>query len=794
MGTIVICEKPEQADDVRAVLGSRYGRVMAAEGHLLRLQTPNEVKPSEWGVKWSVWKPEAMLPEQGLYGFAVTDIPRKAKRYHDIANALKSADAVIVATDPDREGQSIADEILEFSGFRGRATRVIYNNTDEITLNRVFSEQKDNALYRTQYHAARARQNVDQLFGMSLTRTVTREFVRLGWRGRVVKGKSTQKIGVGRIRSPVWGMLCQRELEIIGFQPRDYFDLSLEVSCDKGKATLWYRPSGEDRIFDRAKAESILADMAGFSGPLRVEQANKQQQAPRPPDLATLQKRASSLWRWKAKYTLSVLQSLYNEHKIASYPRAETRYLPEVMIKDVPEIVEGIKKIPSFSKYELGDPNIRVGNSGVFSDKKLEDISHHAVIPNVSKMNEIGKIYPTLSDNERKLFDLICGYYLASLDKPFCYQQTQMSAVLQDKLFKTSGRVVTDVGWRAPFALGGENPSEADDPDAESNLPPIPDSTIVREVGTNIIAKKTTPPSRYTDGNIIDAMQNIWKRVSDPELRAKLKETNGLGQPSTRDTVIDELEQDGLVETAKSGQVVPTKDGLKLFSALNRFCSRLFDPAFSATLEIMLDEVQRGRAQMRDVVLHAAELTDALIADILSGTTNSEPLFRSPPSEKMLNAVDSTARASNLSVPDAVRTDYAACRAWLQEHIGDGPSPAQIELAKKIHTDTGIDLPGEVLKDRKALSEWLDKGMKVAAQKRKESMGQEPASPKQIECIQKIIGSGYIPEPEGWPNITKLQASEIIGAHKGTDNRSGGKGGKGAARQRRAPAGKRRSS
>ncbi|GBQ74752.1 DNA topoisomerase III [Acetobacter malorum DSM 14337] len=793
MGTIVICEKPDQARDVRAAIGSRYGRVMNAEGHLLRLQTPNEVKPSEWGVKWSVWKPEAMLPEQGVYGFAVADNPRRAKLFGEIAAALKGADAVVIATDPDREGQSIGDEILDFAGFRGRVKRAIYNNTDEITLNKVFSELKDNALFRTQYYAARARQNVDQLFGMSLTRTVTREFVRLGWRGRVVKGKATQKIGVGRVRSPIWGMLCQRELEILEFQPKDYFDLSLDVACQQGKVKLWYRPAGEDRIFDKGVADAVLRSITGFSGPLAVVQENKQQQAPRPPDLPTLQKRASSLWRWKAKYTLSVIQSLYNTHKIATYPRAETRYLPEVMIKDVPDILAGIKKIPAFSNYGLEKPNVRTGKSGVFSDKALENISHHAVIPNVSKMGELETIYPQLSADERKMFDLICGYYVASLDQPYRFKKTQMSVVVERRTFKASGNVVIDAGWRQPFALGGDNPGEADDKDAESNLPPIPDGTVVQEAGTNIAAKKTTPPSRYTDGSIIDAMQNVWKRVEDRELQAKLKETNGLGTPATRDSFIYELEQDSLVETARNGQVVPTKDGLKLFKILSGVCPRLFDPASTASLEIMLDDVQHGRAKMEDVIAQAARLTNELISDILSVTTQSSVLFRSPPSEKMLSAVESAARAGNLSVPDAVRTDYAACRAWLQEHIGDGPSPAQIELAKKIQADTAIDLPGDVLKDRKALSDWLDKGMKVAAQKRKESMGQEPASPKQIECIQKIIGSGYIPEPEGWPNITKLQASEIIGAHKGTDNKSGGKGGKGA-RQRRAPAGKRRSS
>lgn len=773
--TIVLCEKQNQAKEVRAIIGNRYGMVMGASGHVLRLLEPNEVKP-EWDVSWTLWKAEAMLPDAGMYGYAKSKDPRSAKLYDEIERALKGADTVIVATDPDREGQSIGDEILKFAGFRGKALRVIYNNTDRITIEQAFKNLKDNREFRSQYYAAFARQNIDQIFGMSMTRLVSRELARLGWAGRTVRGKRQRKVGIGRVRTPIWGMICSRELAIADFTPRDYFEIGLDAKTDLGTVRLWHRPKEDDRLFERAAAETLCSKVAGWRGPLSVQKADKQQAGPKPPDLPTLQKRASAMWKWKASKTLEVLQALYDSPiGIATYPRAETRYLPEVMVNDVPAILAGLSALPRFAGYAAPEPVIRSGKKGVFCDAALEKLSHHAVIPNVAKADEFAKIYPNLTADQQKLFDLICGYYAAMVAPPFLYQQTVISAKVDTMEFRTSGRVVRSLGWREVYAKGGDDPTEADNKDEVDGLPPIPDGTMATEAGHELVKKTTSPPARFTDGGIVDAMQNVWKLVDDPDLRAKLKETNGLGTPATRDSFIEALEQDGLIQTTKKGLVVPTDDGLTLYRALVGVCPDLFDPAATATLELQLDDVLYERADLKSVIAAGAAMTDRLIATVIAWTSKSPPLFKNPPSPAMLKRALAVAQEKGIALPADAQEHFSVCRAFLDEHVGeggDGPSEKQVEYARKLAETTGSALTEELLGDRQKLSEWIDRQKKVA-------LKTEPATERQIEYLQGVINAGYVQAPEGWPAISKAQASQMIDSHKGTGRNGSGKGGSG---------------
>lgn len=772
---IVLCEKQNQAKEVRAIIGNQYGTVMGASGHVLRLLEPNEVNPA-WDVSWTTWKPEAMLPEAGLYWYAKSRDPRSAKLYDEIARALKGADTVIVATDPDREGQSIGDEILKFAGFRGKTLRVIYNNTDRQTIEKAFRDLKDNNLYRSQYYAAYARQNIDQIFGMSLTRLVSRELARLGWSGRVVRGKKQRKVGIGRVRTPIWGMICARELAISNFTPQDYFEIGLDAKADQGVVRLWYRPKEEDRILDKAVAEALRAKLANWSGKLSVQKQDRQQSPPKPPDIAVLQKRASSLWKWKASKTLEVLQALYdNPLGITTYPRAENRYLPETMVKDVPEIIAGMSALPCFSGYTLPDPVIRTGKKGVFSDAELAKSSHHAIIPNVAKADQFAEIYPRLTDDQKRMFDLICGYYAAMVSAPYLYEQTVISTQIEGREYRTSGRAVQSLGWREVFKRGGDDPGENDDKDEANGLPRIPDGAQAVTAGSELAKKTTTAPPRYTDGGIVDAMQNVWRLVEDPDLRAKLKETNGLGTPATRDSFIEALEKDGLTQTTKKAHVVPTDDGLTLYRALVDVCPELFDPAATAALELQLDDVLHERAKLRDVISAGAGLTNTLIEKILAWTTTSAPLFKNPPSPAMINKAQSVAQEKGIAVPPDVLEHFSACREFLDEHIGDGgggPSPKQVEYARNLAEITGEALDDALIADRQKLSEWIDRQKKIALKK-------EPASERQIEYLQTVISSGYVDVPEGWPSISKAQASAMIDAHKGRSKPSGKQSGKG---------------
>lgn len=799
---LIICEKFKQAKAVREAIGDRHGKVVAASGHVLRLQTPNEVE-ARWDVPWSQWQADAMLPPAGIYGYALPEDEKRAALYREIAQALKGHDTVIVATDPDREGQSIGDEILAHARFQGRVLRAIYNNeNDRQAVQDAFRNLRDNQNFRSQYESAYARQNVDQVFGFSLTRLVTRELRRLGWAGRDVRGKRHSKIGIGRVRSPVWGMVCSREIEIRDFQPRDYFELSLPVEGEAGRAVLWHKPPAEDRMFDRREADALAAEAAGFRGPLAVRTEAKKRAPPRPADLPVLQKRASALWGWKAARTLEVLQSLY-EQTLVTYPRAETRYLPEATAADAGPMLAALRALPAFAAYALPVPEIRTGKAGVYSDAALEKYSHHAVVPNIARAADFAQVHARLPADERRLFELVAAFYLAAIGRPHRYDRTELSVEVPGARFSTEyvavGIVVRDAGWKAAFGTHGGDPEggagEGEGEAEQAALSPFENGDPVSEAGVQVHAKVTAPPPRYTDGAMIDAMQNVWKRVEDEDLKWRLKATNGLGTPATRDSFIKELEADGLIETDKKGQMRPTADGLTLYEVLVGCCPPLFDPAGTARLEVRLDDVLHERADMRDVIAEAADATRGYISLIETWAATQTALFRNPPTAAMLKRARETAAEAGMPLPPEAAEHYGACREWLDRHAGSGPSAAQMQFAREVAARLGEELPAAAAADRGELSRWLDGAKPRADALRREAMAGEPASDKQVALVERAIGEGKLEAPEGWPKLSKLDASRLLDRlFKAGGKAAGGKGqpaggaGKGRGSKARPPA------
>ena len=774
---LIICEKPKQARAVGNALGGRYGKVLHARGHILRLETPNEVEP-KWDVLWSQWDAEAMLPPTGIYKYMLSDDPQCVSFYQEIARNLKHHDTVIIATDPDREGQSIGDEILAHAGFKGKVMRALYNNeNDPADVLAAFNGLRDNREFRSQYEAAYARQNIDQIFGMSLTRLVTRELRRLGWAGHKVRGKQSSKIGIGRVRSPIWGMICQREVEIRDFVPSDYFELSLPVQGDAGRAVLWHKRGAEDRILDRKAADAIAAEAAGFKGPIAVKMEAKRSSPPNPADLPTLQKRASALWGWKATHTLDVLQSLY-EKNLVTYPRAETRFLPETMIAEAVPMLTALRALPAFSSYPLQAPVIRTGAKGVFSDKALEKIAHHAVVPKSARMAEFGQARAGLGADEGKLFDLIAAFYVAAIGEPHRYDRTELSVTVpgapQATSYNTVGIVVRDAGWKAAFKMSGGDAEGGTGP-KESALPPFKNGEPVSSAGAEVHAKVTSPPPRYTDGTIINEMMSVWKRVEDKDLQQRLKATNGLGTPATRHTFIKEIEADSLMETDKKGQLRPTDDGLVLYEVLAGCCPPLFDPAGTAQLEVRLDDVLHERAGMLAVIAEAADTTRGYIERIETWAKAQGALFKNPPTEPMLNRAREAAKKMGVTLPADVIESRGACREWLDRHVGSTPSEAQVDLARKVAERLGQDVPADVLADRTALSKWLDAMKPKADAIYMQARAVEPASEKQRAVIERAIGEGKLKAPDGWPELNRLDASALLDQlfSKGKDSGNG---------------------
>ena len=655
---IVITEKASQAKDVRNAVGSRYGTVLAAEGHLLDLCEPEDVNPA-----WKRWS-TALLKPDGLYGTKPATGGNKAAKLKAIRAALKTADRVWLATDCDREGQLIGQEILEHCRYRGQVLRVLFTAQDAETIRAAFRRARPNDEHLRLYEAAVARRQADQIYNLSLTRTAT---VTLGRGSRGV-------IGIGRVKTPTLAIACRRELEIRDFVPTKYFEVVATAQAEGGAFRMRHAP--KERIVERAKAEAVAEAAREFEGPLGVRVEDKRQRPPRLHDLPSLQKLCSTRFGWSASKTLEVAQELYDGEgkKILTYPRAEVRYLPESAAADVPKIVAGLRAGRAYADIPVpSPPAIRKGRNGAFHDKGLEGASHHAIVPNVNRIGDLREVWPRLTADEKKLFDAVARSYLASVMPDYRYRQTTVTMDVRGFEFRATGHQPIEAGWRGAFP--DWRPDEENDEAAQA-LPSLRDGETARLRDPGIEDKETRPPPRYREGTLIEAMQNAWRFVEDVALRERLKKAKGIGTPATRAEIISGLKKQGFL-AAQGRNVVPTERGLALFGVLKRADPALVDPGATAELECLLDDVLTGRQEMTgaiDAVCDSARRIigrlgerEAVGEDAIPGGIDGGGKNR-PPTAKMRKFAASIAKSKGIKPPAGYTKSAAVCRAFLDEH------------------------------------------------------------------------------------------------------------------------------
>ena len=655
---IVITEKASQAKDVRSAVGSRYGTVLAAEGHLLDLCEPEDVNPA-----WKRWS-TALLKPDGLYGTKPATGGNKAAKLKAIRSALKTADRVWLATDCDREGQLIGQEILEHCRYRGEVLRVLFTAQDAETIRAAFRRARPNGEHARLYEAAVARRQADQIYNLSLTRTAT---VTLGRGSRGV-------IGIGRVKTPTLAIACRRELEIRDFVSVGYFEVVATAHAEGGEFRMRHAP--KERIVERAKAEAVAEAARKFEGPLGVRVEDKRQRPPRLHDLPSLQKLCSSRFGWTASKTLEVAQELYDGEgkKILTYPRAEVRYLPESAAADVPKIVAGLRAGRAYADIPVPSPPvIRKGRNGAFHDKGLEGASHHAIVPNVNRIGDLREVWPRLTVDEKKLFDAVARSYLAAVMPDYRYRQTTVTMDVRGFEFRATGRQPIEAGWRGTFPDWKPDDEKGE---AAQPLPALQDGETARLRDPEIEDKETRPPPRYREGTLIEAMQNAWRFVEDEALRERLREAKGIGTPATRAEIISGLKKQGFL-TAQGKNVVPTERGLALFGVLKRADPALVDPGVTAELECLLDDVLIGKQEMTGAIDAVCDSARRIIGRLGERGADGEAVVLGevdgsggdrPPTAKMRKFAASLAKSKGIKPPAGYTKSAALCRAFLDEH------------------------------------------------------------------------------------------------------------------------------
>lgn len=725
MTSLVICEKPSQARNVRDAIGNKYGTVLAARGHLFQLASPDYVNPD-----WKIWSYDVLRPESGFYPFVPDTSFGKDKVIGELRAAIAKADRVIIATDADREGQAIGENIVRHFKFRGDVFRVMFSAEDPETLREAFAKMKPNSEYLPLYQAAYARVQADQIANLSMTRAAS-----LALKPPSMKGA----LGIGRVKTPTMGIVCRREAEIAAFIARDYFDLFLDVSEGTDTLRLKWSPKEDARLYDGQEASAIAVALEHWAGRVAVKNEQKKQKPPALMDLPTLQQRASR-WGWSAKRTLDVAQSLYETHKITTYPRAENKYLPEVEIANAPAMLSALKGLP-FGAVSYDEPKIRTGKSGMFSDKGLEGSSHHAIVPNVKTRANWGAILPKLSNDERKLFELVARTYLAAIGPDRVYDRTEITAKAADRLFGITGTVDRVLGWRE--AMGAElddDESKAGDDGAKA-LSAWKDGTAVKAMGAGVDKKTTKPPARYTEGSLIKAMQEAWKFANDPATAERLKEAKGIGTSATRDTVIEGLKKQNFFEVDK-GRLKASELAMAIYNLLLVETPEILDPAATAEMELALDGILSGKANPRDVVDALVAKAAAFVEKVRAYGEHGKPIdvkVKRKPSAKMLAAARSKAKRDSVKLPRGASTDFDICSEFLGPRAeGNAPSEAALKFAQTIAAELGQAINPEVLADRSALSSWIDKNKSKMPAKANSGGEADAPTSKQIGFAEQI--------------------------------------------------------
>ncbi len=569
---LIIAEKPSLARAIRDVVGKEY-QVTNAFGHILELAEPDAYTASDVPVNSKTGKKRWRMEDLPIFPDKWIKNPKldAKEQLMKIKGLLHDADLVVNAGDPDREGQLLIDEILEYCRYRGPVQRVWLASLDETSVRKAFANLRDNKVYLPLSQAAEARSRADWLVGMNLTRAWT-----IGNNGL---------LSVGRVQTPTLALVVRRDIEIEMFKPRDFFEVVAHYHHQNGDFLAKWKPSANDghgfdeegRLVDRALADKIAGKAVGQGKVSKYEAKDSKQAAPLPFSLSALQKVASARFGMSANNVLEAAQSLY-EKKITSYPRTDARYLPEEQHGDAYRILSSLPVPDALrSKVSAGRKH------GAWNTSKVT--AHHAIIPT-------GEHASGLSDAEEKIYDLIWKSYAALFLPDYRYKAIGVTVDLGGEQWTTSGRLDMDRGWKGLYGTADvAEDDEGDDGEEKASLPNMTTGDPVAGQKGEARAKRTSPPKRFTDGLIIDAMSNIHKFVTDAAAKAKLKETSGIGTEATRANILETLVKRGFIER-KGKQIISTTTGRSLVRALP---ADLTDPVTTARWEDHLTSIAEGK-------------------------------------------------------------------------------------------------------------------------------------------------------------------------------------------------------
>jgi DNA topoisomerase-3 len=596
--SLVLAEKPSVGRELAKVLnchqkgdgcfmGPKY-IVSWALGHLVTL-----ADPEAYDQKYRSWRLEdlPMLPAR----MELVVIRETAKQFGVVKNLMKlpELDELIIATDAGREGELVARWIIHKAGWHKPIKRLWISSQTERAIKDGFNNLKPGKEYERLYAAAQCRAEADWLVGLNVTRALTCKY--------------NAQLSAGRVQTPTLALVVTREEEIKRFVPKDYWTINITT---KGFSLQWQDQNGQTRIFDKAQADKLLAKISEQAGEIiAVKKEAKKELPPLAYDLTELQRDANRKYGFSAKSTSSIMQQLYENHKLVTYPRTDSRYLSADIVPTLPERLKSIAVGP------YAGPAHSILRAKINPGKRLVDNSkvtdHHAIIP-----TEEPVYLSKLSSDELKIYDLIVKRFLAVLAAPFEYEQTTVKAVVQGEIFTAKGRIVKSKGWRVVYDNIDGWDDEAEEEVNDQSLPEVRPGDPVKVLVAKLGAGRTKPPARYTEATLLSAMEHPAKLIENAKLREIIENTSGLGTPATRAEIIEKLFNSFYMER-NGKEIFPTSKGIQLIGLVP---PGLKSPELTAKWEQELTEISKGRTGSENFITGIRGYATQLVTTVVGSS------------------------------------------------------------------------------------------------------------------------------------------------------------------------------
>lgn len=558
---LIVTEKPSVAKDYAKILGAKaQGKdffeserylITWAYGHLLTLKLPEDLKP-----EWKTWQMETlpMIPKE----IGIKPLPKTHRQLKVIGNLAKrkDVDGAIIATDAGREGEAVGRYIFEWLRFAKPLERLWISSQTEKAVKAGFAQLKPAKNYENLYQSAVARGKADWLVGLNVTRALTVKY--------------EDSLSAGRVQTPTLNLVAQAQEKMEKFIPTTYYSVALVYGNAKGRL----QSKNPQRFKERQEAEDFVAALQGKIGQVtKVEQKTKSQNAPLPYDLTELQQVANSLYQYSAKKTLNLVQSLYETHKIVSYPRTDSKYLPQDLASTMKERLQALAGYDERAKKYLAQ-GAQVKQKAVFNDKKVTD--HYALIPTEERPRS-----EKLSTDESRIYHLILERFLGLFAEAYQTAKTTAEVQIGSETFVFTQEEVLAAGWKN---------------DATVAKNPLDWQEIKSLKGDFAITKELTSAPRL---------------LSEGTLLAQMEKYN-LGTPATRAEIIEKLLKSELMERRGNGLAVTPK-GKQLLSLVN---PSLASPELTAKWEQSLEAIAQGKEDPKKFLKEIEDATRKLVAEI----------------------------------------------------------------------------------------------------------------------------------------------------------------------------------